>query len=218
MHRWITIATLVGSTLASLGHPACAATLLVAVNGVDGTGCGVGASPCRTITRAIANAVDGDTVVVGPGRYGDVNGDLALAGPQEETPNVNGCDCAVEIGKRVTIFARDGAAATVIDGGSAGLNTVRLSADGAVFGKRNKGFTVTGGGVSESGLYLTANDSTITGHVFTRNDYALYVSGSRNVVESSRFFANGSEALLMDGDDNLVTETAISGADSPTVL
>lgn len=215
MHRWIGIATLVGSmvTSTSIGYPAFAATLLVAVNGIDGATCGPTTSPCRTITRAIANAVDGDTVVVGPGRYGDVDGDHALSGSQEEPPNLNGCGCAIEIGKRVTVVARDGAAATVIDGGGAVADAVRLSADGAVFGRRNRGFTLTGG-TNQSALRVVANEATIAGHVFTRNYYGMVAQGSRNVVASCRFFGNGPEALLMIGDDNLVTETAISGADA----
>lgn len=215
MHRWIKIATVVGLvvTSTSIGYPAFAATLLVAVNGIDGPTCGPTTSPCRTITRAITNAVDGDTVVVGPGRYGDVDGDHALSGSQEEPPNLNGCGCAIDISKRVTIVARDGAAATVIDGGGAVADAVRLSADGAVFGRRNKGFTLTGG-TNQSALRVVANDATVTGHIFTRNYYGVVAQGSRNVVASCRFFGNGPEALLVIGDDNLVTETAASGADS----
>lgn len=190
-----------------------AATLLVAPNGVDSGSCGAKAAPCRTITRAIANAGIDDTVLVAPGRYGDADGSNTISGPQDETPNLNGCGCVLDIAKRVTVLARDGAAATIIDGGNAGFDTVRLSADGAVFGKKNKGFTLTGADSGDAALRITANGTTVTGHVFTDNDnVALFVAGSRNLIASSRFLPGAVDNLLVTGQDNVITETASTGA------
>ncbi len=190
-----------------------AATLLVAPNGVDSGGCGPKGTPCRTITRAIANAGIDDTVVVAPGRYGDTNGDLAISGPNEETPNVNGCNCILEIGKRVTVVSRDGAAATVIDGGKSNLSdTIRLSADGAVFGKKNKGFTITNGPSAAAGLLVIANGTTVTGHLFIDNpSHGIALEGSRNLVTASRLFSKNGDGMLVTGEDNTITETAASG-------
>ena len=50
------------------------AALYVTNNGVDNQACGTKAAPCRSISQAIAYAKDGDKILVGPGRYGDLNG------------------------------------------------------------------------------------------------------------------------------------------------
>src|SRR5687768_2789620 len=68
----------------------------VANNGVDTSTCGARDDPCRSITQAIANAKAGDTLLVGPGRYGDVNGNDVLGEPEEEMPAAD-CRCAVHI-------------------------------------------------------------------------------------------------------------------------
>jgi hypothetical protein len=207
------LAVLLGCLPTILAGPASAATLLVAPNGVDSGSCGAKVAPCRTITRAIANAGVDDTVLVAPGRYGDADGSHVISGPQDETPNLNGCGCVLDIAKRVTVIARDGAAATIIDGGRAGFDTVRLSADGAVFGKKNKGFTLTGAESGDVALRLTANGATITGHVFADNDnVAMIVTGSRNLIASSRFLPGAVDNVLVTGADNVITETASTGA------
>jgi hypothetical protein len=202
----------VGSLVCLAASPVSAATLVVAPNGADSGSCGAKAAPCRTITRAIANAGIDDTIVVAPGRYGDVNGDLSLTGPDEETPDVDGCDCVLEIGKRVKLVSRDGAAATVIDGGKAGFrDTVRLSADGALIGKKNKGFTITGAGTAAAGLNVVANGTTVAGHVFVDNPFAgVLVSGSRNLITASRSFPRNGGGFVLTGEDNTISESAAS--------
>jgi hypothetical protein len=205
------VVAFLGCLLLLAGHVS-AATVLVAPNGVDSGSCGRKGDPCLTITRAIANAGIDDTVLVAPGRYGDVNGNLAISGPGEETPNVNGCGCVLEIGKRVTVVSRDGAAATIIDGGKADLHTVRLSADGAVFGKKNKGFTITGGGSGDAGLDIVANGTTVTGHVFVDNPtQGMRVEGARNLITGNRFFSKGADGVLVTGNANAIAESAATG-------
>ncbi len=207
-----TLGALLGCLLALGASAAPAATLLVTPNGVDSGSCGAKTAPCRTITRAIANAGVDDTVLVAPGRYGDVSGNLSISGPDEETPNVNGCGCVLEIGKRVKVVSRDGAAATVIDGGKAGFHTVRISADGAVFGKKNKGFTLTGAGSGDAGLHVVANGTTVTGHVFFDNQsQGMFVEGSRNLIASSRVYTKNGDGIVVTGEDNVITESAVSG-------
>ena len=56
------------SVLAFLASAAAEArTLYVANTGVDSAACGQPRNPCRSISRAIANAVPRDTIMVGPG-------------------------------------------------------------------------------------------------------------------------------------------------------
>lgn len=50
-------------------------TLYVANNALDSATCGSSNKPCRSISRAIANARNGDRIIVRPGRYGDLNSD-----------------------------------------------------------------------------------------------------------------------------------------------
>ena len=75
----------------TLSPRAGATTRRVANNGVDSASCGTSANPCRSITQAIANAADGDRIVVGPGTYGDLNNDGVLGNsPGEENPGFPG--------------------------------------------------------------------------------------------------------------------------------
>ena len=123
---------------------ASAVTLHVANNGEDSDGCGAEGSPCRSISRAIANADRGDTIIVGPGRYGDLDGDGAFGGTGEETAPAE-CGCMIEVNKRLTLQSRDGAGVTVLDAGGAGVNVVRIFAGFVIFGGDGKGFTLTRG-------------------------------------------------------------------------
>lgn len=126
-------------------------------NGVDGAGCGTRASPCRSISQAIANATDGDKIVVGPGRYT----------ASEETPAPN-CGCMLALNKAVDIESTNGAAETVIDGrGSPEARTILVINDGGTFGRPGKGFFVTqSGGGNHQAMVLDANDVAIRGNQF----------------------------------------------------
>jgi hypothetical protein len=137
---------------------AVSAKLYVANNGTDNTDCGPeGKLPCRSIGRAIAHANAGDQIIVGPGLYGDIK----RARPW--TPAVDSGDeipvmvedlqlmsraanwALININKQVTIVSRDGAGATVIDAGGEFIENyiaVNAVADGVVFGKSGKGFTI----------------------------------------------------------------------------
>jgi hypothetical protein len=135
--------------------PAAGGTRYVVVNGLDGVACGAKASPCRSISQAIANAADGDTIVVGPGRYGDLDGDGQTAEPGEET-GFPFCGCVLGIDRPMTVVSSAGAAATVIDGrGVAAVRNVFLIGNDITFGKPGKGFTVTGTSSATDGDGLT---------------------------------------------------------------
>lgn len=143
------IALLFGATL-----PAAAAKLSVANDGVDSGSCG-SATPCRSISQAMANAASGDTIEVGPGRYGDINGDNFTGSGDEQPdpsagPNLPGdvpVGCIICITKSLHIYSLQGAATTVIasDPGSKYGSTVMILHDGVDFGAAGFGFTLTGG-------------------------------------------------------------------------
>src|SRR5687768_6570851 len=117
----------------------------VANNGVDTPTCGAAADPCRSISQGITNADAGDTLVVRPGRYGDLDGDGQGASPGEENGgSVAGSLGGVYVNKPLTIISAAGAGATLIDMGNATSATVQIAVDGVKFGERGAGFTVTG--------------------------------------------------------------------------
>ena len=122
---------------------AYAATWYVADAGVDGPACGLSVSAaCRSIGQAIEFATAGDTVLVGPGRYGDLNGNQILGEPGEERGF--GGACVLAVNKPLIIVSSSGAAATSIDGHSVQAEAnVCVMAVGAQFGRPGKGFTVT---------------------------------------------------------------------------
>ncbi len=124
------------------------ATRHVATTGNDGPDCGLALSTaCRSISRAIELADPGDTVLVGPGRYGDLNRNGVLGEPGEElgylTPPAS-CSCVLRIEKPVIVISSAGAAVTMIDGRPVDvIQNVLILTDGGEFGRPGKGFTVT---------------------------------------------------------------------------
>jgi hypothetical protein len=157
-----------------------AATRYVAETGGDAGGCGVtAATACRSITQAIVLANPGDTILVGPGRYGDLNRNGILGDiPGEETGSP-GCGCVLSINKSVIVISSAGAASTTIDGRSVdAIDTVLVITNGGEFGRPGKGFTVTEtarinefGSYSGSGIVLDAVDVAVSGNqvIFTRH-------------------------------------------------
>jgi parallel beta-helix repeat protein len=170
----------------------------VAVNGTDDASCGARPSACRSIGQAILNAAGGDTIVVGPGFYGDLNRDGALAGAGEELPSaISLLCCGITINKPLTIVSRDGAAETVIDFGGTlpGGNTlegISIAAGGAVFGRPRKGFTVTGvGGAGAIRIEQSTSGVRVEGNRAVGNAGAGFVvDGQANVAAGNQAFGN----------------------------
>ncbi len=175
--------------------PAGAATLLVAVNGIDGAACGTKAAPCRSIGKAIEHAIAGDTISVGPGHYGDLNHDGTLAGPGEEAGTV-AVGPGIFIGKRLTVLSRDGAGETVLDFGNAtslgnDVNGVSIVANGTVFGKPKKGFTITRVGADAAGvriLGIAVGVHVAGNRVVDVGGTGFAIDGAQHVVEGNRAF------------------------------
>jgi len=190
-----------GLGLGALAGAAEAATLNVANNGQDSGTCGAAASPCRSISQAIANASAGDRIVVGPGRYGDLDGDGNFTSPGEEAAEVgSGCFCMIKVDKPLTIESRAGAGATVLDAGGALVNVVQILANGVVFGRAKKGFTLTGGGDNDGLRIQNATGVKVAGNVALSNAIAGFTifGGSGHMLTGNLASGNGDAGFSLD--------------------
>jgi len=155
-----------------------AATRYVADSGFDAANCGIDlATACRSITKAIALAAPLDIVLVGPGRYGDLNRNGALGDIAGEETGSPGCSCVLSINKNVIVISSAGAAVTVIDARSVDvIQNVLLITNGGEFGRPGKGFTVTetaqrsDGQLVGDGIVIDSNAVSVRGNqvTFTR--------------------------------------------------
>jgi hypothetical protein len=127
-------------------------SIYVTTDGTDSATCGAQASACRSISRGLENAIDGDTILVGAGRYGNISGSTAYTGPGDEHPElrdhyyfVTGCIICIE--KAVSIYSLHGPSVTVIEGAALTSQeaTVLIHHEGVNFGAAGRGFTITGG-------------------------------------------------------------------------
>lgn len=167
----IFLGALAGASLLSTGVLAAGNTLHVANNGTDSLACGAANDTCRSISQAIANALAGDTILVRPGRYGDLDENGVLGGVGEETGNPDpASQGAVFVSKSLTIVSTTGAEATYIDAGETRQAAVELAANGIRFGDRGRGFSLRGGQAyglyagSRANLVIAGNHS--SGHPF----------------------------------------------------
>jgi len=149
-----------GAAAASL---AWGGSLSVTNEGSDSSTCGAASAPCRSISQAIENASNGDSIFVGAGQYGDLTGTGAFTGPGDERPGAMPpgvpAGCVICVTKAVHIYSLHGAAVTVIHAPPQPnwYNTVvGILHDGTTFGAADAGFTVTGG--STYGVLVTGGD------------------------------------------------------------
>jgi hypothetical protein len=171
-------------------------TLWVTNDGADGATCGSRAKPCRSISQAIENASDGDSIGVGAGHYGNVSGNPNFGGPGDEHPGFpdighhpqlgSNAGCIVCITKALRIYSIHGAAVTVIEGSPSTpySSNVMIAHDHVVFGAKNNGFTITGGntyGVTVA--YNLNNFNTTLGHIT--------VAGNVDVNDTNGFVFSG---------------------------
>jgi hypothetical protein len=157
--------------------------LYVANTGTDNADCGPADKlPCRSISRAIAHASAGDQIIVGPGFYGDINqddivdpnGDSGEGAPVTVTMGTTSHPAMININKQLTIVSRDGAGATVIDAGSEDIGVV-AAAEGVVFGKTGKGFTVRN--AQYGGVYISVDNVTLQGNIAENAFYFGFAAG-----------------------------------------
>jgi parallel beta-helix repeat protein len=137
--------------------------------GVDSESCGSWHKPCRSITQAIQKALFGDQVRVGPGRYGDINGDGDFADPGEEP----GPECRVCVPREVRVYSAEGAAVTLIDArGAPWSSAVSVSGPYAEFGRAGHGFTVLGDSVN--GIDVGGFNNKVAGNIATGFQQSAY--------------------------------------------
>lgn len=173
-------------------------TLYVANNALDSATCGSSNKPCRSISRAIANARNGDRILVRPGRYGDLNSDGDFNDPGEEAAEIGfGCRCMILVDKRLKLESEDGATVTVLDAAGAQLNVVSITANGVVLGGNGKGFTLTGsrrtGDDDGIGVEILADrDVRVIGNIASDNrDAGFLFFGSRHTAKNNIATGNG---------------------------
>jgi hypothetical protein len=142
----------------------------VANNGADSTSCGTKVDPCRSIGRAIQKASDGDTILVGPGFYGDANSDGDFADLGDELLDATSFPgvCLVCVNKRVRLLSTHGADLTIIDGSGTesfgGVEGVSILVPGVSFGAESHGFTVKAFGGMGVLVQPTAGDVSVEGN------------------------------------------------------
>lgn len=185
-----------GDTHASSAHKT--QKIFVANNAIDSETCGKRWEPCRSISKAIEKASDGAKIVVGPGRYGDLNGDGDFNGPGEEAAQAGfGCRCMLLIDKQITIRSRAGAEATILDAGGATIDVVNIVTDGVVFGDKHSGFTLTGARMMDedagTGLaVITGNGVHVIGNIAEDNQsHGFDLNGDKHTVVSNTASRNG---------------------------
>ncbi|NMO15972.1 hypothetical protein HPC49_17180 [Pyxidicoccus fallax] len=176
-----------------------AGTLFVANNGVDSATCGASQSPCRSLSRAIDNARDGDRILVRPGVYGELTGDGDFNDPGEEAAEIGGgCRCMILVDKRLVIASTDGPTVTVLDARGAQLDVVNITASHVVFGGDGAGFTVTGarttGDDDGFGVAILADEGVrVIGNIAVDNrSIGFAAQGSRNIIRNNLSISNGS--------------------------
>jgi len=147
-----TIAAIVSTFILSSAANAAGRSLYVATDGTDSGSCGAQTTACRSISQALENAMDGDTILVGAGRYGNISGSASYTGPGDEHPqsrdhNYFVTGCIICIDKAVSVYSLHGSSVTVIEGAplTSQEATVLIHHEGVNFGAAGRGFTVTGG-------------------------------------------------------------------------
>lgn len=178
-----------------------AETLHVANEGVDSSACRARNNPCRSISQAIANANSGETIEVGPGRYGDLNGNGTFGELGEELAQSYGM---IEVNKPVTLISSDGPFMTVLDANNASQSVVSISADNVIFGQPKHGFLITG--AKANGL-STANISnlTVTGNTALANGQGgLVVNGRASLIQDNFASGNLAAGIAVFGSANKI--------------
>jgi hypothetical protein len=199
-----------------------AATLNVANNGVDSAVCGSVASPCRSISKAIANAAPGDTILVGAGVYGDLDadGNFTPATGEEAAEVGFGCQCMIKVDKALTIISRDGADATVLDATQSAGAVVKIQASGVVFGLPKRGFTLWRG--LSGGLVIGApSDVRVAGNVAKFNGTAcpcppgtlgsgfVVTGGAGHVITGNLSANNNGQGFGVDGSGHTLSRNLV---------
>jgi len=193
-----------------------AETLFVTSNSYDSSICGSRENACRSITQAIVNARDGDHIIVGPGHFGDINNDGDFDDPGDEHAQLGfGCYCMILIGKSLTITSIVGAETTILNANGAILDIVKIKADKVVFGKKHRGFTLTGArnGSNDKGAGLRAisNFLQISGNISKNNlGVGFDIKGDKHKITENIASNNGHGFIIAFTDNGHLIEQNIA--------
>jgi hypothetical protein len=183
---------------------ASAADIRVANYGVDAPACGSAVSPCRSITQAIEIAQAGDTVLVGPGRYGDINGD----GDFTDAGDEHGDSAVITLARSgLRIISERGASVTLIDATGSPFTQVAvlIIARGTQFGAAGHGFRVL---ASDQiyGISVSGNEITVAGNVVTggrQGSYSFPTRG-RAILIADNVAIDNVDGTGFTGVDNII--------------
>jgi hypothetical protein len=176
--RYIVVFTVLAIAHAGSVH---AVTRFVSNRGVDAGAC-TSAAPCRSITYTIGQAVANDTILVGPGIYGDINANHAFGDPGDEAPSGG---CMINVNKTLQIKSRDGADVTVLNDSDLGDDVVCIQATGVKFGTPLHGFTLSSG---NNGLVVQGGASTVL--VKANIAFGDAASGFETLADQTQFVGN----------------------------
>lgn len=211
--------------MTSVPQAAWAKRLFVANNGIDTPGCGSKQEPCRSISQAINNASAADVILVGPGLYGDLNGDGDFNDPGEESAEVGfGCRCMIQIDKSITLLSSEGAGVTVLDANGAILDVVNIAADEAVFGRKHKGFTITGARseADDDGVGLAVMGGhgvhVMGNHALDNDDAGFEISGDGHALEYNIASANGGGFVFAFTEEGHIVQNNTASANGSDVF
>lgn len=192
-------------------RPAGAAKLFVANDGADTPSegeCGGKRQPCRSIGKAIANAAPGDTIVVGPGRYGDLDGDGTFEPDDgEEAADTGACRCMIHVSKPLAIYSSDGAAATLLDvHGAANVDrAIVVDAPNVTIGKPKGGFTLAGA-ADDVFLDTTADAARVIGNLaIGASSVAFFVRGTNHVLVDDTALGGTGTGFATEGQARNIT-------------
>lgn len=189
-------AALAASILAMGTGVAAAVTLHVQNNGVDSATCGGVAAPCRSISRAIANASAKDRILVGPGLYGDLNGNQVFGEAGEEPGSI-------VVNKPLTLESEEGAGATIIDMSGLLIDVVTVTSGGvgSVIGLPGRGFTLSNGGWGLSSANPFPGLLTVSGNIAVNNleDGFLLHEPGPYVVDYNLAIRNATYGFIVHG-------------------
>ncbi len=189
--------------------PAASANLYVRNSGLDSAHCGGAQNACRTINRGIENASPGDNVWVGPGLYGDLNGDGDLDDLDEEHLQQVGSDlCMICIKKSIHLYSLYGPEVTIISGPAfrnpVGIALVDIFASGVTIGGQGNGFTFKGGDRSveaSNGLDWVR----VIGNTALQGGYAAFAFtslGHHLLVQNNRAIGGVRGFMIIGGEDS----------------
>ena len=198
---WAAMAVVLGLFFAV---QAPAATLHVEKWGEDSFTCGAASDPCQSISQAIYNATPNSTILVGPGIYGDLNGDGDLEDEGEENffgnNNCGGTSAVVCINKPgLKVRSTLGAGATHITAQGGDYDeVVNISAGQVRFGKKKMGFTVEYG--MKYGVRFRGRNIIIEGIVSTGNQMFGFYSNTGNANDTgNKLYYNRAVSNRFDG-------------------